>query len=189
MKQDRRVRYTRKVMKDSLLELLLEKPIEKVSVKEICERADINRSTFYVHYGSAAELYDDAKNDLYEEVRMAKEEIGYADMDTFLREIFEVMRRHAGLLRLLVKGMSHMEIMLRIFDLWRPDFDRAMDAWGVAVDKRDVAYMFIATGTGAVICIWAMEGFLKTSQEMAQEVMGLIRHGLGSFIKEDGNHV
>src|SRR5699024_5578943 len=47
---DRRKQYTRKVLKESLIELLKNKPIATISVKALCEKADINRSTFYAHY-------------------------------------------------------------------------------------------------------------------------------------------
>ena len=49
-KQDARVRYTKMVVKESLMELLRVKPVAKVTVTEICERAGINRATFYAHY-------------------------------------------------------------------------------------------------------------------------------------------
>ena len=50
MKTDARVRYTLKMLKDSLLRLLEEKPINKITVKEVCERAELNRATFYLHF-------------------------------------------------------------------------------------------------------------------------------------------
>lgn len=49
-KTDARVRYTQKVLKDSLLRLLEKKPINKITVKEVCELAELNRATFYAHY-------------------------------------------------------------------------------------------------------------------------------------------
>ena len=45
MKTDARVRYTVHMIQNIFLELLKEKPIAKITVKEICERAEINRST------------------------------------------------------------------------------------------------------------------------------------------------
>ena len=49
-KRDARVRYTQKVLKDSLLQLLEKKLINKITVKEVCELAERNRATFYAHY-------------------------------------------------------------------------------------------------------------------------------------------
>ena len=45
-KEDRRVRYTKQAIRDGFLTLLSRKPIEKISVTEICREADINRGTF-----------------------------------------------------------------------------------------------------------------------------------------------
>ena len=53
MKQDARVRYTQKVLKEVLKEVLLQlleqKPVNRITVKEVCERAGLNRTMFYTH--------------------------------------------------------------------------------------------------------------------------------------------
>jgi AcrR family transcriptional regulator len=49
-KEDRRTRRTRQLLRDALLSLLKEKRYVDISVQDIIERADIARSTFYVHY-------------------------------------------------------------------------------------------------------------------------------------------
>jgi AcrR family transcriptional regulator len=49
-KKDRRVRRTRQLLQSALLALLQEKRYEDISVQDIIERADVARSTFYVHY-------------------------------------------------------------------------------------------------------------------------------------------
>ena len=47
---DRRTKYTKKIIKDTLIKLLSEKEIKKVTVSEICAIADVNRATFYRYY-------------------------------------------------------------------------------------------------------------------------------------------
>jgi AcrR family transcriptional regulator len=49
-KKDRRTRKTRQILRSALLALLIEKRYEDISVQDIIERADVARSTFYVHY-------------------------------------------------------------------------------------------------------------------------------------------
>jgi AcrR family transcriptional regulator len=56
MKLDRKTRYTRKVLADSLVELMKDRPFTKITIKELCEKADINRTTFYAHYRDQYEL-------------------------------------------------------------------------------------------------------------------------------------
>ena len=52
---DRRVRRTRAQLRRALTELLEEKDIRSVTVRELTERADVNRGTFYAHY---SDIYD-----------------------------------------------------------------------------------------------------------------------------------
>lgn len=54
-KEDRRTLYSKKMIRESLYELMKEKPLNKISVTEICQRADVNRSTFYAYY---TDIYD-----------------------------------------------------------------------------------------------------------------------------------
>ena len=49
-KKDRRTRRTRQLLRSALLELLKEKRYQEISVQDIIERADVARSTFYMHY-------------------------------------------------------------------------------------------------------------------------------------------
>ena len=53
--QNRSVRNTKKRLKEALLSLLQDKPINEISVTELSELADVNRGTFYFHY---ADVYD-----------------------------------------------------------------------------------------------------------------------------------
>jgi len=54
--ENRKIRYTKMVIHESLMELMKEKSILSVSVKDICDRADISRSTFYDHYKDQYDL-------------------------------------------------------------------------------------------------------------------------------------
>lgn len=57
-KLDRRAAYTLSVIKEAFLDLEKEMPYEKISVKKICETADISRATFYLHYSGIDEVLD-----------------------------------------------------------------------------------------------------------------------------------
>jgi len=55
---DPRVRYTRKVLEDSLLGLMRERPVSGIGIKEICAAAGVSRSTFYTYYRNAYDLLE-----------------------------------------------------------------------------------------------------------------------------------
>jgi AcrR family transcriptional regulator len=68
---DRRVRRTRELLSNALTSLILEKGYERVTVQDICDRADVGRSTFYAHFQDKEELLLSGFDDLKEELRQA----------------------------------------------------------------------------------------------------------------------
>lgn len=69
MKTDARVRYTRKVLREALFECLKEKQLNQVSVKEVCDIAELNRATFYKHYKDCYDMIEQLEAEQLEEFR------------------------------------------------------------------------------------------------------------------------
>ena len=67
-KTDLRIIKTKKGIYNALLELMREKQFEEIKVSDICEKALINRSTFYAHFEDKYELLADYINDMKEEL-------------------------------------------------------------------------------------------------------------------------
>jgi AcrR family transcriptional regulator len=71
-KVDRRVRRTKRSLRNACIALILEKGYEAVTVEEITERADVGRTTFYMHYRDKEELFADSisriSDELHEQV-------------------------------------------------------------------------------------------------------------------------
>lgn len=66
-KMDRRTRYTRQTIRETLLELMQEKEFRHVTVTEVCKRAELNRGTFYLHYLDLNDVLDDILTELMSE--------------------------------------------------------------------------------------------------------------------------
>ena len=67
--EDRRSRRSRKLLKQGLLELLREKRFGEISVRDITDRMDLNRGTFYLHYPDTSALLQSVETDLLEEAQ------------------------------------------------------------------------------------------------------------------------
>ena len=65
---DRRIRKTKAQLRQGLAKLLKEKSIKEITVKELVEEVDINRSTFYLHYTDIYDLLEQTENDLKNEI-------------------------------------------------------------------------------------------------------------------------
>ncbi len=64
MEISRRVKMTKKLIKDAFSALMENNSINKITVKEICENADVNRSTFYAHYSDQYALFEEIQDDI-----------------------------------------------------------------------------------------------------------------------------
>lgn len=72
---DRRIRYTKMVLNESLLKFLDQKPLEKITVTAICKDADINRSTYYSHFTDPFDQFSQLKASILNELALFTENI------------------------------------------------------------------------------------------------------------------
>lgn len=87
--EDRRVRRTRRLLRVALVSLTLEKGWENVSVLDVCTRADIGRSTFYVHFADKEDLLLSAFDDLHASASSAPPTHPFAFADFLLTHAAE----------------------------------------------------------------------------------------------------
>lgn len=80
--EDRRARRSRKLLKESLLELMRRKTFADISVRDVTDAADMNRATFYLHYSGTADLLQSVEEDLLAELQ--------ALIDAHMQETFAV---------------------------------------------------------------------------------------------------
>lgn len=76
-KNNQRTRLSKILLKNALMDLLSENgSVTKISVRELCERADLNRSTFYAHYSEPKELLEEVEAELLDATREHLQKIG-----------------------------------------------------------------------------------------------------------------
>lgn len=91
-KKDLRIRRTKEAIRETFKEMVCEMPYEKITVKEIAERAKINRNTFYLHYETIDDVLKEIQSDYSE--RYMKIISGYNlihDQKEIVRTFFEFM--------------------------------------------------------------------------------------------------
>lgn len=93
MVQDRRIRKTKEAIQNNFLELLKEKDLEKITIQDIANKADINRGTFYLHYEDKyyllSEIEDEYVQSLARNVDLNEIIDNSVDIETFAERFFE----------------------------------------------------------------------------------------------------
>lgn len=103
---DLRVEKTKKSIEEAFLEYRSVRPLEKIKVKELCERAKINKSTFYTHYADIYDLSDQLET---EAVQSVLDQIRHIDdvldhIADFVYELFRAYSRQECRLNILFSG-------------------------------------------------------------------------------------
>lgn len=77
---DRRIKRTRQAVFNAVLELMVEKDTDKITVLELCSRADINKSTFYLHYKNMEDCLQHCFKAIMDGVIRVSSQINYEEM-------------------------------------------------------------------------------------------------------------
>ena len=97
--KDRRVKRTKKLLKDSLAELLLKKNIHSITVRELADHADISRGAFYSHYDDIFDIFEQMQSDWLAEIRdLMKEDPTHTYYETF-DKLLDYVRDNASTCR------------------------------------------------------------------------------------------
>ncbi len=189
-RDDRRVRYTRMVLKKSLITLLEQKSIEKITVKEICGLADLNRSTFYAHYKDPYDLLRQIEEELLSELDIHFKKLNFIDSESetfqLMKTIFEYIVANADLCRALMGEYGDIafqkEIMMIIQEQRMVEWERRKE-----LDPEMVQYatLFGVSGSIGVIQKWLQSGMTKTASEMAEFIFRLMYQGLSPYLTMD----
>ena len=115
---DRRVRKTRRQLKECLTRLLKEKKIQDITVRELAEMADINRGTFYLHYKDVFDLMDQIKNELIEEVESVLTHHPVPELvarpSLALSELFPLVQENAEIVSILIGENGDLNFVNRL---------------------------------------------------------------------------
>ncbi len=175
MKQNRRVMMTKTLLKNSLLELMNEKPLAKITIKEICENADINRTTFYTHYSDQFALCSEIENDTIEMTNDYLKKVSSNQSKTdFLSEYLCYIKEHGKLLRTILHSSCNDSFRLRFVDISVEklmEFDYHTDLTG---SEKDYIFRYIFMGAMSVVEKWIDNDFDKSPHAMAKLIIALV---------------
>lgn len=110
---DKRIVKTKKAIKDTFLQLRAKKPLEKITVKELCELAYINKSTFYCHYKDIYDLSDSLELEIVHSIIKSiskNHEYTLDNPELFTKELCLAFLGHKSIINILFSGkeQSHL---------------------------------------------------------------------------------
>ncbi len=155
-RDDRRVRRTHNALRGALVDLIIERGWDGFSVQDLCERADVGRSTFYLHFADKEEVVAGAFADLGKELRAQLAHAGASRPLAFSRGLLDHAQEHLRVYRALVgRRAAHViqgKMRALVSELVREDVAARLPAG----TRRDAVSAFLA-GALFELLFWSLE--------------------------------
>ena len=174
-KEDRRVTITKRMLKDALIEMLREIDIYHISIRELCQRADVNRTTFYKYYGSQFDLLADMEKDMLDFLSNAITEHA-ANPVRIIEAACEYMESHLEFVRLIINNNVDPLFPQKLFSQAAVR-EAALAKYDDKQDPAELEYRFhfIAYGAYRVICVWLNKDNREPPQQIARQLICFIQ--------------
>ena len=185
---DHRTRVTRLLIRRAFTGLLKEKPIQSISVKELCQRADISRGTFYAHYTDIYDLLGQLEHEMLTQVRqeLSRMEAGVPEDARSLQvtaSLFRCIRENADLCTVILGPWGDKEFLARLLSLGQEYYVEAYRKYFRSATPKQLRYFysFVSGGCMSLIEDWIKGGMAGSEEELAQAAEQIMMHGVGYF--------
>lgn len=183
---DARVRYTRMVLEESFLTLLEKKPMERITVTELCQTAQINRATFYKHYLDVKDLMEKMEEDLFQQIRES-----FAQENLKLRAFLVKMMYYTldNRRRFMTLGGENgdPDLMTKTFrvcyEQGYPLMSRNLGH--LTEQERLMLFAYLSSGAGAVLTTWIRTGMQESPEAVAQILLSLCSITADGVLQKD----
>ena len=183
--EHRKVKYTKMVIRESLFELLETMPLKQITVKSLCELADINRGTFYSHYADIYDLVEQLEEELIEKMTSAIqfESIGKQDQLQMFTDLFSHIKSNIGDYRIILLNPESSRCMDKILVETYKYHASALMSKDPQLSQNliDYSFAFLSSGGNKVILKWIENDFEESSEEMARLIYAFTNAGIASL--------
>lgn len=184
---NRSVRRTQKLLKDCLTELMRQKPISKITVKELTDAADLNRGTFYLHYKDIYDLLEQIETETFDEfVQISR---AHQPQDKrcrpypLLLDLFTFMEKNKEFVHLILIENRDQKFVDKLKDIIRIHCIHVWDTLFAVPDSElsELYASYVISGCVGIIEYWIEHDTRLSPEELAQKTEGIILKGVSLF--------
>lgn len=179
-RQESKYRYTASLMDEAFLLLLEQKDYDAITVKEICQKAGVNRSTFYLHYETINDLLEETVGMINHRFKASLSSVPTDDpskvvltREEYLRPYLEFIKENMRAYKV-IHEKEHLFNSQKTFEgFYRSIFSPALTNFGVSENEKPYVFAFYTQGTVAIIGKW-LEGSCRDDIDMIIDL--IMRH-------------
>ena len=189
-KADRRIVRTKNEIKETFISLLEEKSFEKITVRDLTERANINRGTFYLHYLDKYDMLEKLENELFEKVQTIVNESNFttnfkmanfeSERRLFIIRILQCFQEEAAFMKVILSQNGDANFKEKIRQVFLYNFQGLLPSTFKAEQLKypvDLLLMYISSAHLGVLTYWLQNDFQQSPEEIADMLIDIIMNG------------
>lgn len=190
---DRRTQRTRRLLQKALMELILEKGYDSVTVEDITERADLGRTTFYLHFKDKEELLlkslEAVAEDLVVQIGQPEEGSSYREPGKAIRVVFEHARDNASLYHIILNGGAAVKALQQLHfvvaETAASFIEERVRGLGKKLDVPvDILAAYFATSLLGFLTWWLRRGMPESLDDITAVYVQLVMGGMLGVLGE-----
>ena len=186
-KPDRRVARTKKAIKNAFAELMSEKEISEITVKDIAETADVNRKTFYNYYNSVYDIVNEIENEL---VLAFDNVLSNIDFKQEMKNPYGIFEKLTGVINQdfdfysrLMKMNHNANLMQKLYvalkDRMKASF---LSQTEIEEPQLDIVVNYMISGMLSVYQSWLNSDRAESIEELSKTVSIMTFSGINGFL-------
>lgn len=182
--KNRSVQRTQALLKDGLTELMLTKPIQNITVRELTDYVNLNRGTFYLHYKDIRDLLEYLENDILDEFIEITNAHQPQDMKgkpfPLICDLYKFLEKNSDFIKLVLVDNQEQIFMNRIKEIIR---ERCMNNWDELFANADprmseIYSSYVLSGCIGIIENWIRNDTRQSPEELARYTENIMMNGL-----------
>ena len=181
---DRRIRKTKSLQRSGLTDLMKQKPVNKITVKELADYVDINRGTFYLHHKDIFDLLSSIESELMQELKDVFDKYNFEKQQIepllFLTDIFHFLDHNAEIVTVLLSSNGDILFIDQMKEFVKEKcLNNWMHTYSVSDPIRyEYFYAFIINGIIGLFQAWLERNRKESPEEIAHMAKRIICQGI-----------
>ena len=170
--ESRRIQMTKALIRSALVELMGEKTFERITIKELCERADVNRTTFYLHYADQRSVFNDVKETVCRQTVAMIGEADLSDPTDFVEQFLRYIKENDRQFRILFMNDEGDSFRFALMDAVARELLPMLPATDDP-QKDGFLLAYMMAGSLSIIIEWMKTGYERSPRELARFIYSI----------------
>lgn len=175
--------FTRKAIAEAFIQIAEKKEINKITTVELCREAGINRNTFYSHYYSVDEVFNELKALFFEEIDQNFADNIKDNSGRLTISVFRTLYKHKELSKIIFLNESNKNVVNEIFDRYRNELQQKLYDYAPGITEKEKLLLFnyIKCGITGTIVTWLSNEYTFSPDDVSKFLKNVSCYGVTSF--------